>query len=122
MSAGRVLVDGQRLRTPLIYSTEVPRSSSFKKIDQLRRYDDVQEWGPEQDEPVETVSGERRAESGEKTTQKWRVVLDRSSRSRYDQPPASAAPVLRDVIYGLVNVRTDGKRLLFATRDEGDHS
>jgi len=113
--AGRVIVDGHRLRAPLIYSTEVARSASFKKIDQLRRYSEPQGWSPGQEEPVETVSGE-------KTVQRWRVVLDRGSKRGDDQPPASAARVLRDVIYGLVNVRTDGERLLFAVRNEGDHS
>jgi len=113
--AGRVIVDGHRLKAPLVYSTEVARSCSFKKIDQLRRYGDAQQWGPEQEKPVETVSGE-------KTMQKWRVVLDRKSKSSDAQQPVSAARVLHDVIYGLVNVRTDGKRLLFAVRNEGDHS
>ncbi len=37
-------------------------------------------------------------------------------------PPIPNTKVLRNIIYGLVNVRTDGKRLLFAVRNEGNHS
>ena len=113
--AGRVIVDGHRLKAPLIYSTEVARSISMKRIDQLRHYEHTQDWGTAQEAPSETVSGP-------KTMETWRVLLDRKSESGYDQPPASCARVLRDVIYGLVNVRTDGKRLLFAVRNEGDHT
>ena len=39
-----------------------------------------------------------------------------------DMAPLSTSRVMRHVVYGLVNVRTDGKRLLFAVRNEGNHS
>lgn len=113
---GRVIEDGDnRLKAPLIYSTEVARSIALEGIDQLREYDAPQSYGPEHDDPERTVSGEV-------TISKWRVVLDRDSASAPDLPPAPAVKAMRSLIYGLVNVRTDGKRLLFAVRNEGNHS
>lgn len=116
--SGRVIEDPDlpRLKAPLVYSTEVARSLSLKSVDQLRKYGDPQEYGkPDDGEEISTVSGKV-------TKSKWRVVLKRDSKSGIDFPPLSATRVLRDVVYGLVNVRSDGKRLLFAVRNEGDCS
>ena len=115
--SGRVIEDPDRarLKAPLVYSTEVARSVALKSVDQLREYHDPQEYGREKDNPKETVTGEV-------TKSKWRMVLDRNSGDARDFPPLPASRVLRDLIYGLVNVRTDGKRLLFAVRNEGNRS
>ena len=115
--SGRVIEDSakHRLVAPLIYSTEIARSIALKGVDQLRGYDQEQQYGREDASPSETVSGD-------KTRAKWRLVLDRSSKSAADFPPVPAARVMRKLIYGLVNVRTDGKRLLFAVRNEGNAS
>lgn len=115
--AGRVIEDPDkpRLRAPLIYSTEVARSIALKTVEQLRRYAEPQRWGRPRSEPVDTVSGAV-------TTSHWRAVLDRDSTDAGDQPPLPDTRALSDLIYGLVNVRTDGKRLLFAVRNEGNHS
>lgn len=114
---GRVIEDTQkdRLIAPLVYSTEVARSIALKDVEQLRRYDERQEFGfpdsPEEDRI-----------SGEKTIEKWRLVLEGRNKSSYDLPPLWGAKVMRRLVYGLVNVRTDGKRLLFAVRNEGNAS
>ncbi len=115
--AGRVIDDPRRarLKAPLVYSTEVARSVALKTVDQLREYHTTQEYGMETDDPKSVVSGEV-------TKSKWRAVLDRDSDRARDYPPLDAARVLRDLVYGLVNVRTDGQRLLFAVRNEGNHS
>lgn len=115
--SGRVIEDPDkaRLRAPLIYSTEVARGMTLGSIDQLREYSTPQYYGREREEPVQTVSGKV-------TTSKWRTVLNRNSDDGKDFPPVPAAKVMRQIIYGLVNVRADGKRLLFAVRNEGNNS
>lgn len=115
--SGRVIEDsaGVRLKAPLVYSTEVARSMALSSIDQLREYAQPQEFGKEKDDPIRTISGKV-------TKSKWRTVLDRQSDDAQDVPPVQTAKVLRHIIYGLVNVRTDGERLLFAVRNEGDYS
>jgi beta-lactamase superfamily II metal-dependent hydrolase len=114
---GRVIEDPEkaRLKAPLVYSTEIARSLTLGSIDQLREYENPQPYGKEKDDPVRTISGEV-------TTSKWRTILDRDSQDAKDMPPAPAAKVMRNIIYGLVNVRTDGERLLFAVRNEGNAS
>jgi len=115
--SGRVIEDPKkaRLKAPLIYSTEIARSISLKSVDQLREYKKPQHYGRQKEEPVKTVSGAV-------TKSKWRSVLDRKSDRARDFPPLSTTKVVRDIIYGLVNVRTDGRRLLFAVRNEGNHA
>jgi hypothetical protein len=115
--AGRIIKDPEkpRLKAPLIYSTEVARSVALKSIDQLREYEKVQEYGPEKGQPIQTISGEV-------TKKKWRVILDRKSKDSHDLRPVAQTKVMRDIVYGLVNVRTDGRRLLFAVRNEGNAS
>jgi beta-lactamase superfamily II metal-dependent hydrolase len=115
--AGRVIedTDKARLKAPLIYSTEVARSLTLGSIDQLREYDKPQGYGKQRDDPVRIVSGAV-------TTSRWRTILDRDSEDAKDVPPVPDTKVMRHIIYGLVNVRTDGKRLFFAVRNEGNHS
>lgn len=113
---GRVIEGAKhRLKAPLVYSTEVARSIALKGVDQLREYHEPQDYGTENQQPKNTVSGAV-------TISKWRVVLDRDSAAARDLPPAPSLKAMRSLIYGLVNVRTDGKRLLFAVRNEGNHS
>jgi beta-lactamase superfamily II metal-dependent hydrolase len=113
---GRVIeAHDHRLKAPLVYATEVARSIALRGVDQLREYENPQTYGPEKEGPTKTVSGKV-------TVSKWRVVLDRDSAAAPDLPPAAAVRAMRTLIYGLVNVRTDGKRLLFAVRNEGNHS
>jgi hypothetical protein len=113
---GRV-IDGPkgRLKAPLVYSTEVARSIALKDLHQLQEYDERQEFGRPKKEPVQTVSGK-------KTIARWRLVLEGSDKTAYHFPPVWGAKAMHSLIYGLVNVRTDGKRLLFAVRNEGNAS
>jgi beta-lactamase superfamily II metal-dependent hydrolase len=115
--SGRVIEDPHkpRLKAPLIYSTEIARSIGLKGVDQLRMYAEKQEYKFPDVDPEQTVSGEQ-------TMKKWRVVLDHESSAASDMPPADRTRVMSKMIYGLVNVRTDGHRLLFAVRNEGNHS
>lgn len=113
---GRVIEGGgQRLKAPLVYSTEIARSIALGDVDQLREYAAPQSYGPEEDTPERIVSGEV-------SVSKWRVVLSRDSGEPGDLPPASGLRAMRSLVYGLVNVRTDGERLLFAVRNERNYS
>lgn len=115
--AGRVIDDPHRarLKAPLVYSTEVARSTELEDVSQLKRYAEPQHYGRPVENPVEVISGAA-------TTSHWRTVLNRNSTDARDHPPLPDTRALRNLIYGLVNVRTDGKRLLFAVRNEGNHS
>jgi hypothetical protein len=114
---GRVVEDPDkaRLRAPLIYSTEVARSVDLDDVDQLREYEKPQAYARPTDEPTGVVTGEV-------TKSKWRLVFDRDSHRADAQPPLPAVRAIRGVIYGLVNVRTDGRRVMFAVRNEGNRS
>ena len=91
----------------------IARSIALKDVEQLRRYDKKQEFGKPEESELDKISGE-------KTIEKWRLVLDSSTKTGYDFPPVWGAKVMHHLIYGLVNVRTDGHRLLFAVRNEGN--
>ncbi len=113
--AGRVIEHPTKplLKAPLIYSTEIARSIGLKGVEQLRRFEEKQEYGKTEVAPLQTVSGRE-------TMKKWRVILDADSSRGSDMPPAHKARVMSNMIYGLVNVRTDGHRLLYAVRNEGN--
>lgn len=115
--AGRVVEHPTkpRLKAPLVYSTEVARSVTLDEADQLREYAEPQSYRMPTTEPERTVSGDV-------TRSRWRFVFDRDGDEPADQPPLPAIRAARGIIYGLVNVRTDGERVLFAVRNEGNHS
>lgn len=115
--SGRVIedTDRHRLLAPLIYSTEVARSVRLGSVDQLRQYDTPQSYG----RPSEVAT---HAVSGKVTKSNWRLVFDRKSARGSDFPPLPTVKAVRGVVYGLVNARTDGRKLLLAVRNEGDRS
>lgn len=91
------------LRTPIVYSTEISRSVDFGRIQALRTaastIDDFAGWNVDY----------RRRRPGD---------LQPKTGSR----PLKNSFVVTGVVYGLVNVRTDGETILCATRNEADHS
>lgn len=104
-----------KLRAPLVYSTEIARSINLKSIKRLHRFDKAQEFSKPTADPEEVVSGEV-------TLSKWRAVFDTKSDYATDNQPLNRLRGMQGIIYGLVNVRSDGKRLLFAVRNEGNSS
>ncbi len=117
--AGRVIKHKKgnsiRLKAPLVYSTEIARSINLKRIKQLQQYDEPQEFKRPATEPEEIVSGNV-------ALSKWRAVFDTKSDTAIDNQPVNMLRGMQGIIYGLVNVRSDGKRLLFAVRNEGNSS
>jgi len=49
-------------------------------------------------------------------------VFNKKSGSAIDNQPVGKSGGMQDIIYGLVNVRSEGKHLLFAVRNEGNKS
>lgn len=100
---GRKTVKGDELLTPLVYSTELARSHALGAVDRLTLADGT---------PVE--GSELAREQVEFSVRKPSSVRpERGSRR------LGGAHVVADLVYGLVNVRTDGKTILCATRNEG---
>jgi beta-lactamase superfamily II metal-dependent hydrolase len=116
---GRVIRHGKhgasRLKAPLVYSTEIARSLNLKSVEQLQRFAQPQAFNKPQSAPEEVVSGDV-------TLSRWRAVIDKDSSSALDNQPVDKLRVMQGIIYGLVNIRSDGKRLLFAVRNEGNKS
>jgi hypothetical protein len=102
--------EDDELVTPLVFSTELARSASFGDPFKLARRDAAGNTteeieGAEFDRACvhykETKSGDRNPRTRSKTLKNTLVVAG--------------------LIYGLVNVRTDGETILCATLDEKDH-
>lgn len=102
---GHVTTDGDALVTPLVYSTELARSIQIGELKNLA---------------VGGVEHRGAALNAVKLTASVTPpgALNPSTVNRR----ASGARIMHRLIYGLVNVRTDGKRILTATMNEGDGS
>lgn len=92
-------IEDDRLVSPLIYSTELARSLKLGQVEALR-------WGDA--EFSVGLRGRRLAE------------VDAVVGGRYRR--LSGLRCVDRLVYGLVNVRTDGERILLATRSEADTS
>lgn len=99
---GHRIVEKDRLITPIVYSTEIARSVRIGRITAVRAGGAEVLNGASNAEfdYAEVRAGALRPEKG---TKKW---------------PGVQAVV--GVVYGLVNVRTDGNRILCATLNEGE--
>lgn len=92
--------DGEGLVTPLVYSTELARSVDLGIPTKLEELD-------KDGEVTDTLRGAA-----------FRRSLLHLKGTRRKTKKAEYARVVGRLIYGLVNVRTDGKRILCATLDE----
>jgi len=104
---GRVYVRDDELITPLIYSTEVSRSVSFGEPTRLVHQDLTDENG-------NILSVEDLDQTTVHYTVKKAGDLSAQARSR----EFGRMKVVDGVVYGLVNVRTDGQRIFCATLNE----
>jgi hypothetical protein len=90
--------DGEDLLTPLIFSTELARSIDLAGAQRLE---------------VTDAQGDTDT-LGEAQIARVKVTLKAGEPAK----PLRETKLVRGLIYGLVNVRTDGSRILCATRDE----
>jgi len=97
------------LVTPLIFSTEIARSVRMGTVQGL----DV----PARDNnPATKVTGDRL----EHTWIRYQETKSGDLRPTQHQRPWGDTKIIPGIIYGLVNVRTDGNKILCATRSEKD--
>jgi hypothetical protein len=100
---GNVSVDADELRTPLIYSTEISRSFRVGSMDSLSMN------GTVLDEAGLTAA---KARVGDKEVNAGDLKPATGTRR------LAGSYVVTGIVYGLVNVRTDGDRILCATLNE----
>jgi hypothetical protein len=112
---GRRLVDHQSdsLICPLIYITEVARSVAITNVGSMKEY-------PEARPKYESKkpSGATTVYNTEDEMAHFRLFLGKSQSSPFHWPRLDSAMVVRGLRYGLINIRTDGKRLFFAQMEE----
>jgi len=112
---GRRLIDTKKdsLICPLIYITEVARSVSISKIGAMKEYDKpVSSFNPKEDPRAKLVHNDTDEMA------KFRLFLGSNPSSPFHKPRLDNTKVVRGLRYGLINVRTDGKDLFFAQREE----
>lgn len=63
-------------------------------------------------------TGAKKVHNTEKEMSHFRLFLGSSQRSPFDWPRLDAAKAVRGIRYGLINVRTDGKRIFTAQLEE----
>ena len=112
---GRRLVDHEQdsLVCPLIYITEVARSVTITDVGEMKEY-------PEPRPPFESTkpTGANFVHNTEDEMARFRLFLGTSQSSPFHWPRLDLAKVVRGLRYGLINIRTDGKRLFFAQMEE----
>lgn len=107
--SGYATFNGDELLTPLVYSTELARS--------------VQVGTPEAARASAAVGGRVYAKPDlEGLTVDYKFVPPGALAAQSGSKKLSQAKVMHRLVYGLVNVRTDGRRILTATMNEGDGS
>jgi hypothetical protein len=112
---GRRLVDYEQdsLVCPLIFITEVARSVAITRVGEMKEY-------PQPRPPFESrkPTGADIVHDTEDEMARFRLFLGSSQSSPFHWPRLDIAKVVRGLRYGLINVRTDGKRLFFAQMEE----
>lgn len=94
-----------RMVTPLVYSTELARSVSVGRVTE-----------------IETPTGRFSGAALNDVTAHYTVTPPGALRATRTKRKLGGAKLMHKLIYGLVNVRTDGKRYVAATMNEGDGS
>jgi len=109
-ATGHLSIEDDEIQTPLVYSTELARSVSLGDPFQLI-------LDPGGASP-ETLDGTRFDDGEVHFTERKPGALRPEKKSRR----MGQTDVVAGLIYGLVNVRTDGTRIVCATMNEGDGS
>ena len=103
---GHVERKGARLVTPLIYSTELARSINLGLVERIV----ARQTGGAPDLTLDAAEANARVH--------YRSVLSGDLQPRAGVRSLRGCYVVGGLIYGLVNVRTDGKKILCAVRNE----
>ena len=106
----RMSADGHTLHTPLLYCTEIARSVALGKVSKVTMDDHASFDFGGNPFVIDEDSGSALAHY--KGTRSGAVSTFSGRRN------VIGSSILHKTIYGLVNVRTDGKKILFAVMDE----
>lgn len=98
---GHKTIREDKIVTPLVYSTEISRSYKLGKIEQLK----IKETGAILDKNTDMEVTYKETNAGD-------LRPATKTKSFWDKK------IVGGIIYGLVNVRTDGKKILCATMSE----
>lgn len=110
---GRRLVENDSLVSPLIYVTEVARSLAIADLDKMGEFSTRQPKFSRK-----RPKGVLKYHDTPEEMEKYRLYLGSSQSSPYDWPRLDNAKLVKGIRYGLINVRTDRKRLFFAQLEE----
>jgi hypothetical protein len=102
-TTGYLAIQDDRVVSPLIYSTELSRSHHYSRAESLTLTDGANPPLLLKNAGLKRATVEVKRMSGKKNS-----------------VPMNEALILSDLVYGLVNVRTDGERILCATLDESN--
>jgi len=101
---GHLLIEDDEIVTPLVYSTELARSYKLGKVN-----------------AVELASGEKLEGTAlAKTKLHYKETASGALRASSGHRNAAGCHVVSGLVYGLVNVRTDGEHFQIATFNEAD--
>jgi beta-lactamase superfamily II metal-dependent hydrolase len=102
--------NSDQLVSPLIYSTEIARSLGLGKPEKMRVFDGTPQAADIKDAELDKTGIEcSKVNAGAIQPEKTKIKLNNQSR------------LVTDLVYGLVNVRTDGDRILCATLNENKY-
>jgi hypothetical protein len=112
---GRRLVDHEQdsLICPLIYITEVARSVAITDVGSMKEYP-----LPQPLYEAKKPTGATTVHNTEDEMARFRLFLGTSQTTPFHWPRLDSARIVRGLRYGLINIRTDGKRLFFAQMEE----
>ena len=93
--------------------TEMARSITVTHVDKMAEFASRR---PKYE--AKKPKGARLLNDDEEEMSRFRLFLGRRQQSAFDWPRLDCAKQVRGIRYGLINVRTDGKRLFFAQLEE----
>ncbi len=110
-TTGYLKIEDDTIKSPLVYSTEIARSLNVGVASRLTRAgaDGQAIWDVPREELGSVTAEVKVTKAGALNPETKKRRLDRT-------------PLVADLVYGLVNVRTDGDRIVCATRNESDGS
>lgn len=123
-------VENDELVTPLVYSTEVERSARIGEVERVDTPNypagesrlNVRVYGQDPDDVDPDFRDDARRKRGLRSWVAFEETRPGAIRAEDRIRPLHGSYVVSGVVYGLVNVRTDGRTILCATRNEADAS
>ena len=106
---GHRTVKKDKLVTPLVYSTELARSIALGKVDTLQRLNSS-----------DVVTSEFTGTQMKRFRTKYKVTMAGARAPKSGQSRVGSRRVASKTTYGLINVRTDGNKIMCAALNEKD--